>query len=125
MNKETVKNYIDSKNAIDTKAREIWKYIRKNYEEYLEYDKYSRFDEWKLDTKDGLSIRYYDHGYDVYEYTHINDIPLETIYNDTWKEFIDDIFNKKIERINHEKDLARKERKELYEQLKQEFENEE
>ena len=125
MNKETVKNYIDSNNAIENKAREIWRYIRENYEEYLEYGKYSRFDKWSVDPKDGLSISYYDHGYDIYEYTWINDIPFETIYNNNWKEFIDEIFNKKIEAQKRDEETARNQRKELYEQLKQEFEDNE
>lgn len=123
MTKETIKNYIDGVNAIENKAHEIWKYVHENYEELLEYGKYSRFDKWRLDPEDGLSISYYDHGYDIYDFEYLKPIPFEMIYNDTWKEFIDDIFNKKIEAIKHEEELARKERKELYEQLKQEFED--
>ena len=124
MNKEIVKNYLEGEKIIENKAREIWRYIKDNYEEYLEYGKYSRFDKWNLDPNDGLSISYYDHGYDIYENTWINDIPFEVIFNDTWREYIDEIFNKKIEAEKREKELARKERKELYEQLKQEFEDE-
>lgn len=60
---------------------------------------------------------------DGYEFEWLKPIPFEMIYNDTWKEFIDDIFNKKIEAIKHEEKLARSQRKELYEQLKQEFED--
>ena len=123
INKETFSSYIQSRNDIELLAIAIWNYVRKNYEEYLEYGKCSRYDKWRLDTKNGLSISYYDHGYDIYENTWINDIPFEVIFNDTWKEYIDEIFNKKIEAQKREEELEKKERKELYEQLKQEFED--
>ena len=123
---EIFNNYIESKKVIETLCYKIWRYIYENYLEFLEYGEYSYFDKWEL--KDNfLRIKYYDRVYDLYEYTWLPDISLDVIYNDTWKEFIDNYFNKI--KAEEEAEKAAKEIKEkikrhkLYEKLKQEFEN--
>lgn len=120
---EIFNNYLESKDAIEKLVREIWNYIYDNYKDYLEYKSYSGFDDWDLDNN-YLSIKYYRRCYDLIDTTWIDDIPLYTIYNNTWKEFVDKIFKQKIEEEEREKESEKNERKKLYEKLKQEFEDE-
>ena len=126
LTKEVLEGYLNGLYIIDTLAEEIFRYIKSNYQEYLEFGRYSCLDEWKLD-EDELSIKYYDHGYDLYEYRWFEDIPVDTLLNDTWKAFIDDHFNKlkaKKEANKAASDAREKEmRKKLFEELKQEFED--
>lgn len=121
MKTEIFKNYTESKKAINKLAREIWDYIDKNYKEYLEYGKYSRLGEWMF--KDNhLSISYFRTYGDFVEDEWIHGISLEMIENDTWKEFIDEIFNQKSDELKREEEFEKEERRKMYEELKQEFE---
>lgn len=67
MKTEIFNNYIESKKAINKLVEEIWNYIDENYKEYLEFGKCSRFHKWSFNPKDGLSISYYDYGYDLFD----------------------------------------------------------
>ena len=126
LTKEILESYLKGLYAIEALVEEIFGYIKSNYEKYLKFGKYSCLDEWKLD-EDSLQIKYYDYGYDLYEYSWFEDIPLDTLFNDTWKEFIDVHFNKlkaekeanKVANEAKEKEM----RKKLFEELKQEFED--
>lgn len=124
--KEILDGYLNGFDAIEELVEEIFKYIKSNYQEYLDFERYSCLDEWKLD-KDSLSMKYYDYGYDLYEYCWFDDIPIDVILNDTWKEFIDEHFNKLIREKESKKAASeakeKEKRKQLYEELKQEFED--
>lgn len=122
---EICKIYNESRSAIYKLSKEIWSYIYENYAKYLEFGRDSYFDEWNLDNAD-LTIQYYRAHYDLVE-TDWFHIPLSVIYNDTWKEFIDEHFNKikaEEEAENEIRETREKEqRQKLYEKLKQEFED--
>ena len=123
LNKETLTSYLKTVNILNVLAEEIFDYIKSNYEEYLEYGRYSSLDKWELD-EDGMIIKYYDYGYDLY-ISSSKTIPTDALLNNTWKEFIDDYFNKlKAEKEANKAVSAAKEkenRKKLFEELKQEF----
>lgn len=124
--KEILDGYLNGLDTIDELVHEIFKYVKSNYQEYLEFGKYSRLDEWKLD-ENKLSIKYYDRGYDLYDYCWLKDIPVENLLNDTWKEFIDEHFNNLMRKKEANKAASeareKEQRQKLYEELKQEFEN--
>lgn len=124
--KEILDGYLNGFDAIDELVKEIFIYIKSNYQEYLEFGRHSCLERWELD-EDELSIKYYDHGYDLYEYRWFEDIPVDTLLNNTWKEFIDKHFNKLIREKEAKKaasEAREKEiRKKMFEKLKQEFED--
>lgn len=125
---EIFNNYIESKRAIKNIVKEIWKYIYDNYKDYLEFYSYSSLYEWEVGDKymlhtDYLSIQYSGPQGPSYDLEYFNNIPLDVIFNDKWKDFIDNIFKKKIENIKREEEFEKEERKRLYEKLKQEFED--
>ena len=127
--KEIFNNYIESKRAIKNIVKEIWQYIYDNYKDYLEFGSGSSLYEWEVGDKfmlhtDYLSIQYTGPQGPSYDCEHLKDIPLDIINNDTWKEFVDDIFKEIITERKMEKERELKERKKLYEKLKQEFEEE-
>lgn len=126
--KEILDGYLNGLDTIDKLVCEIFKYVKSNYQEYLAFGKYSRLDEWKLD-ENKLSIKYYDHGYDLYDYCwFFKDIPVDILLNDTWKEFIDEHFNNLMRKKEANKAASeareKEQRQKLYEELKKEFENE-
>lgn len=126
---EIFNNYIESKKAIKKLVKEIWNYIYDNYKEYLEFGSYSKLYEWELGDKYMLYTDYLIFSYigpegPSYDLEYFDDIPIDVIYNNTWKEFVDKIFKQKIEEKKREKELEKKERKKLYEKLKQEFKDE-
>lgn len=117
---EITKIYDETCNVINSLCRKIWAYIYDNYAEYLKYGKRSEFDNWDLEC-DFLCIEYFQNYYEFD--TELFHIPLSVIYNDTWKEFIDNHFNKiKAEEVDREAKEKEKRRK-LYEELKKEFES--
>ena len=123
---EIFNNYIESYKAIEALCYKIWRYVYENYLDFLEYGKYSSFDEWELEDNH-LSIKYYRTCYDLVDTAWLEDIPLDVIYNDTWKEFIDEHYNK-IKAKEEAKKVVREakektKRQKLYEKLKQEFED--
>lgn len=122
---EICKIYNETRGAIHKLSKEIWSYIYKNYAEYLEFGKDSDFDEWDIDDTD-LTIKYLRAYYDLDEHDWFY-IPLSVIYNDTWKEFINDYFNKIKAEEEAEKAVRevreKEQRQKLYEKLKQEFED--
>ena len=92
--KEIFNNYIESYKTIDDLCYEIWQYIYKNHLEFfIKYGKHSSYDDWELEDNH-LSIKYYHICHDLEDNVCIEDIPLDVIYNDTWKEFIDNRYNK-------------------------------
>lgn len=123
---EIFNNYIESYKTIDAFCYKIWRYIYQNYLEFLEFGKYSSFDEWELEDNK-LLIRYYRTSYDLVETAWVERIPLDVIYNDTWKEFIDNHYNKIKAKEEAEKEVREAKekikRQKLYEELKQEFED--
>ena len=94
----------------------------------LHYGHYGAFEriEWDYSDENSISVRYYDHGYDLYESATLN-IPADILFNDKkidkWiKSEIDKALEKKEQqRKAIEKYQEEKERQE-YERLKKKFE---
>ena len=124
---EIFNNYIESKRAIKKLVREIWEYIFNNYKDYLEFGSYSTLYKWEVGDKymlrtDYLKIQYSGPEGPSHDCEYLKDIPLDIINDGTWKEFIDEIFKIKMIEKKIEEEREMKERKKLYEELKQEFE---
>lgn len=126
LTKDLLDSHFKCRDIISRLSEEIFEYIKDSYVDYLAYNRRSQFDGYDL-TEDELCIKYYDSSYVIHSYTWFEAIPVDNLINDTWKEFIDEHFNKlKLEenmvRVANEL-KAKKTRQKLYEQLKQEFED--
>ena len=123
--KDIIKNYNDGKQKLQDLSFEIFKYL-KQYPNLLKFEvrfvAYSKF----VTAPSNFVIWYYDKGYDVYDSSFF-EIPYEHIYNNTWKEYIDnkneEVCQKKYEdELKEQKRIEDAERK-RYEELKAKFEN--
>lgn len=93
----------------------------------LHYGNYSAFEgiEWDYSDEDSIVIRYYDHGYDLYESTTLG-IPADILFDDKkidkWikSEIKAELKEKEEEELAEQKAKDEKERKE-YERLKEKF----
>ena len=119
--KDKIKLYLEIKDELNNLAREIFLYIKENYIELLAFGKYSAFDGWKV--KDGkFSIKHLDRGYDVYEYSYFR-IPIKRIYEETWKEYIQEQekkrFNKHLREQQKKEELKREKELMILKELKE------
>lgn len=93
----------------------------------LHYGNYSAFErtEWDYSDENSIVVRYYDHGYDLYESTCLS-IPADILFDDEkidkWikSEINEELEEKEQERKATEKRQEEKERQE-YERLKEKF----
>lgn len=95
--REIFKKFLECQGIIHKVCMEIWNYIFDNYADHLEFGKDSRFYNWDINVE-ALNFEYFDFT-DNYDFTleSIEDIPLEVICNDTWKEYIDEHINEIIQ----------------------------
>lgn len=93
--KEIFKKYLECQSIIHKLCIEIWDYIFDNYADYLKFGKNSKLYNWDMNVE-ALSFEYFD-SEDMYDFRLEDvEIPLKTIYNDKWKEFIDEHINEII-----------------------------
>lgn len=116
----------------DEEASRVFKKLKKADQEaktsVLHYGKYSSFEriEWDYSDENSIAVRYYDHGYDLYDSATLR-IPADILFDDKkidkWiKSEIDKAMEKKEQqRKATEKYQEEKERQE-YERLKEKFE---
>ena len=123
--KDKIKLYLEIKDELGNLASEIFQYIKENFIGLLAFGKYSAYDGWKV--KGGkFSIKHFDRGYDIYEYSYFQ-VPLKRVYEGTWKEYIQEQEEKRIEKyckkqIEEEK-LKRERELKILKELKEKYEN--
>lgn len=124
LTKELLEGYKAGFEVIDELVSEIFDYIYENYKEFLNFGKYSTLEDWEIEDN-CLDLKYYDRGYDIYEYCWFTGIPLDTLVNDTWKDYIQEHFKKQVEERQAKAAKAAAKEKEMrrkqYEELKREF----
>lgn len=93
--RDIIKQFLECQGIIHKVCIEIWDYIFDNYTDYLKFSKNSKLYNWDINFE-ALSFEYFD-SEDMYDFRLEDvEIPLEVIYNDTWKEFIDEHINEII-----------------------------
>lgn len=100
INKNEIKLYQEIDDKLYDLAKDIIKYIKINYPNLLSFDQHSTFEDFDLST-DNFDIKYYDSGYDLYEGDCIS-IPLDELYNETWKEWLERKENDRVQKIYEE-----------------------
>ena len=84
--KEEYKSYVLIREKLEDLAYDIIKYTKANYPKLLEFEEHSGLDD--IIVKDNeFIIKYYDIGYDLYEYNNIA-IPFERIIKNTWEKYL-------------------------------------
>lgn len=126
MKAKDIETFINLKEEISLLADKIFDYVKDNYIDQLKFGKWSANESEVLDEY-GLEIKYYDAGYDIYEYGYLPTIPIHLLDDDnSWKQFIDDYYGKKIAEEEKKKEILQqvKEEKEreLYNKLKEKYE---
>lgn len=93
----------------------------------LHYGKYSAFEriEWDYSDENSIVVRYYDHGYDLYESTCLS-IPADILFDDKKiDKWIKSEVNEELEEIEQERKATEKRQEEKerqeYERLKEKF----
>lgn len=95
---EKIKKYLDVEHELDKLSDEIYEYIFSNHGILLEKDSSKHCCDFWI-ALEHFAIQYY---YDDYEETNTIFIPLEYIYNNTWKEYIQELEKQKIADLRHE-----------------------
>lgn len=127
MRRSEIKEFFYLYDKIDKLAEEIFnKFEKANLlSAYISVPHYERIEFNDCDSN--LVIRYYDYGYDIYEYRTI-EIPFDIIYNNKVDEYIENLKNERQAKLDAQKQMLEKERmkkeKAEYERLKAKFENE-
>lgn len=123
--KEKIEQYLKLQNEIEDLADNIFDYVKQNFIELLEFDRYSTAEDFSVE-KDGIRIKYYDQGYDLYE-TNSLFIPIEHIINNTWKDYFqgleDERINKNIEKLEKENSYKREQELKILKELKEKYES--
>ena len=131
MEKIDYKTLIKLIEKYDEEASRVFDKLQKADQEaktgVLHYGHYGAFEriEWDYSDENSISVRYYDHGYDLYESATLN-IPADILFDDKkidkWiKSEVDKALEKKEQqRKSIEKYQEEKERQE-YERLKEKF----
>lgn len=127
MKLQDIKTMLNTKQELEKLSSVIFDYVKDKYQDLLKYNSRSAYDDfYEIDEKH-LSVRYYDHGYTLYETEFLPDIPIELIENESdWKSFLDKHYEKEKEVKEkwakiEEQEKENKERK-LYEELKKKYE---
>ena len=122
--KEKVKTYTKLLEELEYLSQEIFDYFSQ-YPILCSFYGYARYEQFDIQDNN-LYIKYYDHGYDIYDCDNFY-IPLKHVYDNTWKQYIDDMEEEKQQRIYgiklKEQKKKKEERMKLYQELRAEFEN--
>lgn len=117
-----INTYYKLQDELDDFAYDLFKYIKSNYLDLLEFGTYSAYEKFKIDDNT-FYIKYYDRGYDIYECNFFA-IPINKIGNA--KQYIDDYaeekFQYKLKKQKEEEEQAKQARYEQFQKLRQEFE---
>lgn len=119
-----IKLYQEIFNKLEDLAEEILLWTISNYPKLVSFGGHSSFENFTIED-DNLYINYYDYGYDLYD-SGVLEIPLKTIYNNSWKEYL---LRKEEERLNDiaeqlkRKEINKKEQElKLLKELKEKYE---
>lgn len=116
----------------DEEASRVFKKLKKADQEaktsILHYGKYSSFEriEWDYSDENSIAIRYYDHGYDLYDSATLR-IPADILFDDKkidkWiKSEVDKALEKEEQKRKATEKYQEEKEKREYERLKEKFE---
>ncbi len=122
--KEEYKSYILIREKLENLAYDIIKYTKANYSKLLEFEEHSGLDD--IIVKDNeFIIKYYDIGYDLYEYNNIA-IPFERIIKNTWEKYLlekeNERIGKYVKQLNKEIEEQKERELKLLKELKEKYE---
>lgn len=122
--KEEYKSYISIREKLEDLAYDIIKYTKANYPKLLEFEEHSGLDD--IIVKDNeFIIKYYDIGYDLYEYNNIA-IPFERIIKNTWEKYLlekeNERISKYVKQLNKEIEEQKERELKLLKELKEKYE---
>ena len=122
--KEEYKSYVLIREKLENLAYDIIKYTKANYPKLLEFEEHNGLDD--IIVKDNeFIIKYYDIGYDLYEYNNIA-IPFERIIKNTWEKYLLEKENKRIgkyvKQLNKEIEEQKERELKLLKELKEKYE---
>ena len=122
--KEEYKSYILIREKLKKLAYDIIKYTKANYPKLLEFEEHSVLDD--IIVKDNeFIIKYYDIGYDLYEYNNIA-IPFERIIKNTWEKYLlekeNERIGKYVKQLNKDIEEQRERELKLFKELKEKYE---
>ena len=122
--KEEYKSYISIREKLEDLAYDIIKYTKANYPKLLEFEEHSGLDD--IIVKDNeFIIKYYDIGYDIYEYNNIA-IPFERIIKNTWEKYLlekeNERIGKYVKQLNKEIEEQKERELKLLKELKEKYE---
>lgn len=121
--KNKIQTYIRLNDEFEDLSRKIGNYL--DTKPAIWDSCYDAFEKFEIDDNKFI-IYFYDSHYDLYDCCSFG-IPLSRIIDDTWKEYIDEEEDKKLQKRYDEmvktQKRAEDERRKLYEELKEEFEN--
>lgn len=122
--KEEYKSYILIREKLKKLAYDIIKYTKANYPKLLEFEEHSVLDD--IIVKDNeFIIKYYDIGYDLYEYNNIA-IPFERIIKNTWEKYLlekeNERIGKYVKQLNKEIEEQKERELKLLKELKEKYE---
>lgn len=122
--KEEYQSYISIREKLEDLAYDVIKYTKVNYPKLLEFEEHSGLDDIIVNDNEFI-IKYYDIGYDLYEYNNIT-IPFERIINNTWKEYLlekeDERIGKYVKQLNKEIEEQKERELKLLKELKEKYE---
>ena len=122
--KEEYQSYILIREKLEDLAYDIIKYTKANYPKLLEFEEHSGLDD--IIVKDNeFIIKYYDIGYDLYEYKKISKT-FERIINNTWKEYLlekeNERIGKYVKQLNKDIEEQKERELKLLKELKEKYE---
>lgn len=122
--KEEYQSYISIREKLEDLAYDIIKYTKANYPKLLEFEEHSGLDD--IIVKDNeFIIKYYDIGYDLYEYNNIA-IPFERIIKNTWEKYLlekeNERIGKYVKQLNKEIEEQKERELKLLKELKEKYE---
>ena len=122
--KEEYQSYISIREKLEDLAYDIIKYTKANYPKLLEFEEHSGLDD--IIVKDNeFIIKYYDIGYDIYEYNNIA-IPFERIIKNTWEKYLlekeNERIGKYVKQLNKEIEEQKERELKLLKELKEKYE---
>lgn len=122
--KEEYKSYVLIREKLEDLAYDIIKYTKANYPKLLEFEEHSGLDD--IIVKDNeFIIKYYDIGYDLYEYNNIA-IPFERIIKNTWEKYLlekeNERIGKYVKQLNKEIEEQKERELKLLKELKEKYE---
>ena len=122
--KEEYKSYISIREKLEDLAYDIIKYTKANYPKLLKFEEHSGLDD--IIVKDNeFIIKYYDIGYDIYEYNNIA-IPFERIIKNTWEKYLlekeNERIGKYVKQLNKEIEEQKERELKLLKELKEKYE---